>query len=99
MGIVDVLISDYSSVFFDFIPTEKPIIHYLYDIEEYTNLRGLNLTIDELPGYIAENTTNLVSLVEYSLSHPEPSYEYLQAKERFCPYDYGESSKHVVLRR
>lgn len=96
MGIVDVLISDYSSVFFDFIPTEKPIIHYLYDIEEYTNLRGLNLTIDELPGYIAENTTNLVSLVEYSLSHPEPSYEYLQAKERFCPYDYGESSKHVV---
>lgn len=96
MGIVDVLISDYSSVFFDFIPTEKPIIHYVYDIEEYTNIRGLNLTIDELPGYIAENTSNLISLVDYCLSHPEPSYKYLQAKDRFCPYDYGESSKHVA---
>ena len=54
-GVVDILISDYSSVFFDFIPTEKPIIHYVYDIEEYTAIRGLNLTKDELPGYIAEN--------------------------------------------
>ncbi|CCI59429.1 putative uncharacterized protein [Staphylococcus equorum subsp. equorum Mu2] len=96
MSIVDVLISDYSSVFFDFIPTEKPIVHYIYDIEEYTTVRGLNLTMDELPGYIAENTTDLISSVKYSLSNPEPSNKYLQAKDRFCPYDYGESSEHVA---
>src|SRR5699024_11825384 len=30
LNIANVLISDYSSVFFDFIPTERPIVHYLY---------------------------------------------------------------------
>lgn len=96
MSIVDVLISDYSSVFFDFIPTKKPIVHYVYDIEEYTNVRGLNLSIDELPGYIAKNTISLVDAVEYGLKHPEPSEKYLKAKERFCPYDFGKSSEHVA---
>src|SRR5699024_7754143 len=48
LSIVDVLMSDYSSVFFDFIPTERPIVHYLYDLEEYTKERGLNLKEEEL---------------------------------------------------
>src|SRR5699024_3506861 len=34
LSIGDGLISDYSSVFFDFIPAERPIKHYLYDLEE-----------------------------------------------------------------
>src|SRR5699024_12784814 len=59
LSIADVLISDYSSVFFDFIPTERPIVHYLYDVEEYTKERGLNLTEDELPGTIAKTSNQL----------------------------------------
>src|SRR5699024_3853386 len=50
LGMSNILISDYSSVFFDFIVTEKPIIHYLYDKEDYTKDRGLNLEDSELPG-------------------------------------------------
>src|SRR5699024_11255423 len=60
MSVVDILISDYSSVFFDFIPTGKPIIHYIYDIEEYTTFRGLNISIDELPVNIVKNTEVLI---------------------------------------
>ncbi|MCD8826576.1 CDP-glycerol glycerophosphotransferase family protein [Staphylococcus gallinarum] len=96
MSVVDILISDYSSVFFDFIPTEKPIIHYVYDIEEYTAIRGLNLTKDELPGYIAENIEDLISSINYCMVHSEPTSKYLQAKSEFCPYDNGESSKNVA---
>lgn len=96
MSVVDILISDYSSVFFDFIPTGKPIIHYIYDIEEYTTVRGLNLSIDELPGHIAKNTEELVSSVDYCLKNQDPSDNYLEAKKRFCPYDFGESSNHVI---
>src|SRR5699024_5755720 len=96
MSVVDILISDYSSVFFDFIPTGKPIIHYIYDIEKYTTVRGLNLSIDELPGHIAKNTEELVSSVDYCLKNQDPSDNYLEAKKRFCPYDFGESSNHVI---
>lgn len=96
MSIVDVLISDYSSVFFDFIPTERPIIHYIYDIEDYVSVRGLNIPTEDLPGYIAKNTEELVSSVKYSLENPKPSEKYLQSKNKFCPYDNGNSSETVA---
>src|SRR5699024_1733031 len=73
LSIADVLISDYSSVFFDFIPTERPIVHYLYDLEEYTKERGLNLKEEELPGTIAKTSNQLYESVKNSLEHNEPS--------------------------
>src|SRR5699024_9656806 len=41
LGIVDLLITDYSSIFYDYLVTDKPIIHYLYDLETYSKSRGL----------------------------------------------------------
>src|SRR5699024_5507088 len=96
LGLADILISDYSSVFFDFIVTERPIIHYLYDVEEYTRDRGLNLREDELPGSVAKTSEQLVAAVANSLQHDKPSSDYLDAKDRFCPYDDGKSTERVV---
>lgn len=96
LSIADTLITDYSSVFFDFIATERPIIHYLYDVEEYTRERGLNLTEDELPGNVAKNSNQLVASVADSLKHNKPSSRYLAAKKRFCPYDDGRSTERTV---
>lgn len=45
----DVLITDYSSVFFDFSITGKPIILYMYDYDEYMSERGMYLDIKSLP--------------------------------------------------
>src|SRR5699024_11000767 len=67
LNISDVLISYYTSVFFDFIPTERPIVHYLYDLEEYTKERGLNLKEEELPGTIAKTSNQLYESVKNSL--------------------------------
>lgn len=62
----DVLVTDYSSVFFDYMLLNKPIIFYQYDQELYANeLRGVYIPVEELPGkvvikekdfYIAINT-------------------------------------------
>ena len=46
---MDGLITDYSSVFFDFSLTRKPIILFLYDIDEYLHDRGMYFDIEELP--------------------------------------------------
>ena len=46
---VDALITDYSSVFFDYSITRKPIILYMYDYEEYMHDRGMYFDIKELP--------------------------------------------------
>ena len=43
------LITDYSSVFFDFSLTKKPIILFIYDYKEYTADRGMYLDVQDLP--------------------------------------------------
>ncbi|MBF7016134.1 CDP-glycerol glycerophosphotransferase family protein [Staphylococcus durrellii] len=96
LNITDVIISDYSSVFFDFIPTERPIVHYIYDIDEYVANRGLNLSTDELPGFIAKSTEELVNAVQKGLTDPTPSPQYLTAKDKFCPLDKGHSGEAVA---
>ena len=50
----DLLITDYSSVFFDYAILNRPILFYMYDLEEYRDeLRGFYLDINkELPGKI-----------------------------------------------
>lgn len=96
LGLADLVISDYSSVFFDFLVTKRPIIHYLYDLETYTQERGLNLSEDELPGTIAKTSEELRTAVVSKLKNNQPSAHYLAAKERFCPYDDGRSTERVV---
>lgn len=49
LNCVDGLITDYSSVFFDFSLTKKPIMLFMYDYEEYLNDRGLIFDVKTLP--------------------------------------------------
>ena len=60
--ISDVLITDYSSVFFDYAILKRPIYFYMYDIEEYaTDLRGFYMDIHkELPGKIYKEENEML---------------------------------------
>lgn len=59
--ISDMLVTDYSSVFFDYAILEKPMIFYMYDLKEYRDeVRGFYLGLDELPGRIVTDEKELV---------------------------------------
>lgn len=63
--ISDVLITDYSSVFFDYANLKKPIIFYMYDFEKYKDeLRGFYIDISELPGEIVKDESSLIQAIE-----------------------------------
>lgn len=47
LRLTDVLITDYSSIYIDFLVTEKPILHFTYDLEEYYKERGFLYDIDD----------------------------------------------------
>ena len=50
LAVSDILISDYSSVIYDYSILEKPIICYAYDYEDYKNSRGLYFDLEkEIP--------------------------------------------------
>lgn len=58
--IADLLISDYSSVIFDYSNLRKPVILYAYDFEEYLSMRGFYLDYEKvMPGPIVKNVDEL----------------------------------------
>ena len=60
----DILITDYSSIIFDWYITGRPVIFFMYDLEEYKGGRGLYFELDEyLYGRLARNKDELVTAV------------------------------------
>lgn len=60
--ITDVLITDYSSCFYDFLLLKKPIIFYTYDRALYSSTRGVHRPIDKVaPGTICDNFDELMT--------------------------------------
>lgn len=70
----DILITDYSSVYFDFLITNKPILFYPFDLEYYSNEklgRGLIFDYDEFtPGDKTFNIKELVLSIEFIINNP-----------------------------
>ena len=48
MCVADIMISDYSSVIFEYSLFERPIIFYMYDLEDYRDTRGMYYSYEEL---------------------------------------------------
>ncbi|MFD1363693.1 CDP-glycerol glycerophosphotransferase family protein [Lentibacillus salinarum] len=97
LGITDVLITDYSSVFFDFLVTGKPIVHYVYDYEKYTEERGLYFGLEELPGEVVQSSDQMIASVRnLLLTSFQPTNKYLEAKAKYVYKDDGNVSKRVI---
>lgn len=75
----DGLITDYSSVFFDFAITGKKIILYAYDEEEYFNTRGMYISLDELPFSITHTVSETVEQMRCA------SDDYSDFIKQYCP--------------
>jgi CDP-glycerol glycerophosphotransferase len=94
----DILITDYSSVFFDFANLKRPILFYMYDYENYrNNIRDFYLTLAELPGPVVEDVESLVEEV----SALEGDFLSWQSKidnfnKRFTYLDDGKASERVL---
>ena len=95
----DMLITDYSSVFFDYAILKRPIVYFMYDFELYKNeMRGFYIDMDELPGPIVQDEGSLIEQIK-KLSG---SFTYDEKYERFNgKYNYlddGNASRRVVER-
>lgn len=94
--ISDLLITDYSSVFFDYSVLKRPIIFYMYDLEEYkNNLRDFYIDLKELPGPIVKKEDELVSEIEKSKDFKYDE-KYKKFNDRFTYLEDGKASERVV---
>lgn len=96
--ITDALITDYSSVMFDFGILKRPQFFFAYDIEKYDkDLRGFYLDyVNDLPGPIFEDPFDLAdSLKDVDLIKESYQDKIDEFYDRFCRLEQGESSKYI----
>lgn len=96
--ISDILITDYSSVFFDYANLNRPILFYMYDLEEYrTQIRDFYIDLEELPGPIIETEDELLDAVDHI---DEITEKYRESYQKFCDtYNYlddGHAAERIV---
>lgn len=61
----DLLITDYSSVFFDYANLERPLVFYMYDYEVYKyKMRDFYFNVEELPGPIVKEEERLLEMIK-----------------------------------
>jgi len=96
----DMLVTDYSSLFFDYALLQRPIVFYPYDLENYRDeLRGFYLDYEsDVPGPIATTAEQLAAHIN-RMADPETRPEMpipSSFLRRFAPYDDGFASERVV---
>ena len=97
LSVVDILISDYSSIYFDFMMTGRPILFYIPDLEEYSAERGLYFKPEELPGPSTNDLDELGELVK-SLETVKTQYSqiYEQTKKWAIEHDNGSVGQKII---
>lgn len=96
--ISDVLITDYSSVFFDYAILNRPIIFYVFDIEEYRDkLRGFYFNFEkEAPGPLVKTTEQLINVIKRIETDKTYNKKLEIFRNKFCYLEDGNASKRVV---
>ena len=97
LSAVDILISDYSSIYFDFLVSGRPVLFFIPDLDEYLGYRGLYFGIDKLPGPIARNHRQLGEMIHDVDKAMEPYMDkYRREAAWACPRDDGDVCSRIV---
>ncbi|MDQ1741431.1 MAG: CDP-glycerol glycerophosphotransferase, partial [Pseudonocardiales bacterium] len=97
----DVLVTDYSSMMFDYANTGRPMLFYTYDLDAYGDeIRGFYLDyVDTVPGPLLRTTDELAdALRDIEGVRSSWAARYDEFTKRFCELDDGHASERVVDR-
>jgi CDP-glycerol glycerophosphotransferase len=97
----DVLVTDYSSVMFDWVSTGRPIVFFVPDLPRYRGeLRGFYADLlSEAPGPVVETADDLAHAVLHADQHRDEHADGLRNwQKRFTAHDDGQAGRRVVQR-
>ncbi len=97
--VADALMTDYSSVFFDYAILDRPMIFFAYDLEKYENdLRGFYFDYSKtIPGKNIEGTDELIAILS-NLEKYEADYKQKREvfRQEFSSLETGTASKQIA---
>ena len=96
---VDILITDYSSIYFDYLLLNRPIIFYVPDLEKYRYERGFLLEPYEMwtPGDKAKTVEELILALDEAINNPKKwERERCWLRDVMFEYQDGNSSERII---
>lgn len=103
LAATDVLVTDYSSAFFDYAATGRPMVFFTYDLEEYRGrTRGHYFAMEDVvPGPVVRTALDAVDAVATAVLDPRGegaryAERYAAFTARFNPWDDGAAAARVV---
>ena len=96
----DVLLTDYSSIMFDYANLDRPIVVYANDWETYKRTRGVYFELpSEPPGAVATTEDELIAhFTSGKVESEEATRARAEFRRRFCRLDDGHAAERVVRR-
>ncbi|WP_043929994.1 CDP-glycerol glycerophosphotransferase family protein [Bacillus sp. EB01] len=92
--ITDLLITDYSSICFEFSLLDKPMLFYAYDVENYISKRGFYFEYQSfIPGSLVKNTDQMVAKI---IKNDFQKEKIKLFRDYFFDYQDGKASERVV---
>lgn len=92
--VTDVLITDYSSVIFDYLLVNKPIVYFTYDLDLYDKDRGTYFDFDDyVYGEISKNTKELIKSIKNENMMEDKRKKFTKQFMDSCD---GNSTKKVI---
>lgn len=95
----DLVITDYSSVMFDFAVTKKPMLFFAPDLEIYAEgVRGFYLDYETtVPGPVVRDADRVAEEIhKLTSSNWEPTEQYLSFVREYCSKEDGHAARRVV---
>ena len=96
--ISDLLVTDYSSVFFDYANLRRPMLFFMYDYEEYKQeLRDFYIDIATLPGPVSKTQNELIEDIR-QIDQYEDQYReaYDKFNQTYNALDDGKAAQRVI---
>ena len=95
LGLADVLVTDYSSIFIDFLSTGRPIVFYTPDRLDYAAERGTYFGDDDRPGPVVTTVVELAGAIRASSDAAQTTVA-ARWRSEFTARDDGHATERVI---
>ncbi|TFC10422.1 glycosyltransferase [Cryobacterium algoritolerans] len=99
LSATDILVTDYSSTFFDFLSTGRPIAFLTPDIDDYAGYRGLYMEPEEWPGPVVRTVAELaveLNVIARSGQRIEVAEGYAAMQEKYAAHEDGHATDRII---
>lgn len=94
LSLTDALVTDYSSIAFDYLASDRIPFFFTPDLDDYSATRGLYIRPKDWPGPVSRSISELAHHI--ATMHDNEKQGLREAKKLYAPYDDGQATRRLI---